>query len=444
MDAPTAPRTGTGRRANRPLNPRFVGWVVSVLLLAGCAGGSGTSSPLDRVFSDQELTAMLATVQDDGGTPVSTWDSGDLRIAFKDSTGFPVKPVSEPAECAVFQPEGMLADPATLNMNFAQGTLPPSTSSGTDTIFMLVKSAPNGELVSSDFAYTDGQVSHCATFTLISSGGTVSHDARLITAPAVGDKSYATVVTGGMPPDSVTVAMQVLAGTVSIGLARMVSAADADAAAATLAGLARQFIEKASGGAPPISTPPANAMTPEQLAGLLDGVTGPTGNPIHVNRGSVLWPPPTTTPTSVPDACGYDQVSYYGSQVGAATASGQIQGAQKFDTSLPTSAAPPYPFDLKANLFRDCESVRATPAGAAPRMWDLTTLDVTTNGETAYAVAYRIFNPGGSEEWAVLVGARKGLLCVEAETEAVSEGALAPAAAGLADVINQVLARAGE
>ena len=425
---------------------------LAALLLAGCAGEpSGPPASLggsaDTVFSDEQLMAMLVTVEDGAGnTAAPLQTSSDLRIAFKDGSSLPARPAAKPAECAAFQPESMLAVPDTLKMQFAEGMLPPSDPSATDTTMILLKSAPTSDLAGANFAYTDDQVSACASFTLTYPGSESAQDARLVKTPAIGDKSYATTVTGGLKPGDVTVAMQVLTGTVSIGLGRMVAASDAEATAADLATLAQRIVDKVREGAPTVPTTPPNALTPEQLAELLDGVTGPTGDAIHVAGGMTIRP--GAGPPLSPETCVFDQVAYIGSHAGASTADGAIQGEGKLDmitvsvTSLPESASPPYPFDAKVALFQDCTTVQGTLAGGVTRTWELSKLDVKTNGEASYAVAYRVYNPGGSEEWAVMVGARNGSLSVEAETGALSESALQQAAAGLAAVIDQVLANA--
>ena len=461
MEPLPAARPGQPRRR---VGPRLAGWaILAAVLLTGCVGGtsgpsatSGQSSgpsdgqggPPDTVFSDEQLMAVLAAVDDGAGNAVMPMkSSGDLRIAFEHIDAFPALPTATPVECGAFQPDMILSRAATLTMQFAAGALPPSDPSATDTTMILLTSAPSSDLVAADFAYTEDQVRACAAFTLSSPDGSYIRDARLLTVPAVGDRSYATVVTGGLQPDDVTVGMQVLTGTVSIGLGRMVAAADADATAAILAELARRIVDTVREGAPTVPAAPPNAFTPEQLAGILDGVTGPSGQVLDVAGGSTL-PPSTAAPMPAPKECVYDQVSYLGSYAGASTSDGVIQGEGKQDmisvsvTSLPASAKPPYPFDAKVALFRDCTSVQGTLAGAVTRTWDLAKLDVETDGEASYAVAYRVYNPGGSEEWAVMAGARNGSLSVEAETGALSESALQQSAAGLAAVIDQVLANA--
>ncbi|WP_134404849.1 hypothetical protein [Cryobacterium sp. TMT2-23] len=455
MDA--RPRPGT--RPRRTPGPRLVCVAaLAALLLAGCAGGTtappagpgGTAQPsadpggsVGTVFTDAQLTALLATLADGAGNTVIPYsDAGSVRIAFKDGADLPPRPAAEPAACAAFQPESMLTRPETLKMQFAAGALPASTPFGTDTTMILLKSAPTGELTNANFACTDDQASACSTFTLTQSGTETPQDAHFVKVPAVGDRTFATVVTGGLKPGDVTVSLQALAGTVSIGMGRMVATADADATAADLAELATRIVAVVRDGAPSVPAPPSNAFTPEQLAGLLDGVTGPTGKAIDVAGGSTIRPGDTAVMPSS-EACVYDEVAYTGSQAGASTADGDIQGEEKLDgirvrvTSLPPAAAPPYPFDAKAALFQDCTSVQGTRPGAVTRTWDLLQLEVTTNGEASYAVAYRV-----GDEWSVLVGARNGSLSVEAETGARSESDLPQAAAGLAAVVDEVLARA--
>lgn len=450
----------------RRVGRRLACWAgLAAVLLTGCVGGTSGPSPTSgessvppdghggpvAVFSDEQLMAVLATVDDgDGRTVLPMMSSSDLRIAFEDTNAFPELPTARPVECEAFQPDMILTRPITLTMQFAAGTLPPSAPSATDATMILLTSAPGTELVAADFSYTEDQVRGCAAFTLRSPDGSYVRNARLLDAPTVGDRSYATVVTGGLQPDDVTVGMQVLTGTVSIGLGRMVAAADAEATAANLAALAQRIVDTVSEGAPTVPTAPPNAFTPEQLAGILDGVTGPGGRVLDVAGGSTLPPStgtPVPTPTRTPEECAYDQVSYLASYAGASTADGDIPGEGKSDmitvrvTSLPSSATTPYPFDAKVALFRDCTSVEGTLAGAVTRTWKLTKLDVETDGEASYAVAYRIDNPGVGE-WSVLVGARNGSISVETETQTLSESDLPQAAAGLAAVIDQVLANA--
>ena len=459
------PVPGPDSHPRRRVGQRLVCWAgLTAVLLTGCVGGTSDPSPTSRessapsagqggpvaVFSDEQLMAVLATVDDGAGnTVMPMMSSGDLRIAFDHINAFPELPTATPEECAAFQPDMILTREATLTMQFAAGTLPPSAPSATDTTMILLTSAPGSELVAADFSYTEDQVRACSVFTLSSAEGSYIRHARLLEVPAVGDRSYATVVTGGLQPDDVTVGMQVLTGTVSIGLGRMVAAADADATAASLAELAQRIVDAVREGAPTVPAPPPNAFTPEQLAGILDGVTGPSGQVLDVTGGSTLPPSAATPmPTPAPEECVYDQVSYLDSYAGASTADGEVPGEGKLDTitvrvsSLPSSATTPYPFDAKVALFRECTSVEGTLAGAVTRTWELTKLDVQTDGDASYAVAYPVYNPGGGSEWAVMVGARNGSLSVETETGALSESSLPQAAAGLAAVIDQVLANA--
>ena len=447
------PRRRFGRHLGYPAT-------LAAVLLTGCVAGtpgqarnSGESSapvtgddgPADTVFSDEQLMAVLAALEDtSGNTVMPMMSSDDLRIAFEDTNAFPELPTATPVECGVFQPNMILTRATTLTVQFAAATLPPSDPSATDATMILLTSAPSSDLVATDFPYTEDQIRACSAFTLGSSGGSYTREARLVEVPAVGDRSYATVVTGGLQPDDVTVGIQVITGTVSIGLGRMVTATDVGATAANLAELAQRIVDTVREGAPTVPTAPPNAFTPEQLAGILDGVTGPGGQALDIAGGSTL-PPSTAPPMPTPEECAYDQVSYLASHAGASTADGEIPGDGKLDmitvrvTSLPASAGTPYPFDAKLALFRECTSVQGTLAGSVTRTWKLTKLDVETAGEASYAVAYRVDD---GAEWSVMVGARNGSISVETETQTLSENDLPRAAAGLAAVIDQVLANA--
>ena len=110
--------------------------------------------------------------------------------------------------------------------------------------------------------------------------------------------------------------------------------------------------------------------------------------------------------------------------------------------SLPTLPPDASAFDRRAADLGSCTSIQEQVAGGAPRTWSpLKHPTVDTSGQTGYAVVYML--PDGTGIRHVLVGARKGSLCVETETKTLSDSAVQQAADGLAATINKVMARVG-
>jgi len=392
----------------------------------------------------------------------------------------------EPGECGVFRPRSAPTSRADLDMNFAAGVLTLTGAWSRETVaFVLARSAPRDAVVAADFAYAEEQALACAAFRQLPPDAPPT-TVRLQSVPELGERAYATVSspqsTPGTPPAARTVSLQVLKGTVSFGLSRQAppSASDDELTSALtpLVHLAQKLVAEYAAGSPaasppasPTPSPPASSttsppptsgtpgptasrpapqhQTPEQLARLLQGITGPSGSPAQVLEGRYAPTAPAVTPGPSAQSCTYDDAAYLASLGGAATVVAEIPGTgQALDQislrliSLPTLPPDASAFDRRAADLGSCTSVQEQVAGGAPRTWSpLKHPTVDTSGQTGYAVVYML--PDGTGIRHVLVGARKGSLCVETETKTLSDSAVQQAADGLAATINKVMARVG-
>lgn len=386
-------------------------------------------------------------------------DSQRLRTAFK-SNPFPLtQPTTQPAECAPFHPPALDDALKDLSVNFATGAVPVAgESSPTTTVMFSVLSAPRDKLVKAGFDYTDDLLARCAHFDVsYQDPGSTPYKTMLLKPPSVGEKAYAMMSPSGdsMRPFG-DVGLRVLAGTISISMslsvAALVTEADAQPALNSMSDIAQQLLHQATQNPATVSPPPANARTPEQLADLLQGITGPDGSKVDLASGTVIVALPGPTPTPAPSRCTFSDRVYFSELAGSSTAQGEMTGPTKTDflmvraISMPTSASPPYPFDTRAAALRDCpsmvEEVYPGPGSIGnPLQWTgIHRLDLTLRADSAYAIAHE--HPDGGV-WHLLVGARRGSLTVELDVIKNTEADLQPGTDAMAAIISQVFARAG-
>lgn len=434
------------------------------------SGGPGTGPAAEKALSDEELMGLMDRAIK--GAPQNTGrvaQTADLRARLRNEPAPADLTVVEPGECGVFRPRSSPTSNADLEMNFAAGVLTLTGSWTREALaFVLARSAPLNDVVATDFKYPEELPGKCATFRQ-----TAPHappvTVRLLPVHSLGEKAYAVYLrppaTTGTPPAAGTVALQVLAGTVSFGLSRqaptITSDEDVESALAPLLRLAEKLVAEAHGGrhpatAPATPTPPRQTplpqaqvpprQTPEQLATLLQGITGPHGSPAQVLQRRYAPPPPAAPPPADSPACVYDDAAYLASLAGAATVVAEIPGAgqQRARTSLRLASLPsapgPIPFDRRAADLGRCTSMQELLPQAGTRAWlALEHPAVDTSGPVGYAVVYTL--PDGAGVRHVMVGARKGTLCIEAETTAPADDSAQSAADRLAALINKVMAK---
>lgn len=470
---------GPIRRPSRAGHPAAwaVGLAATALLVAACAAGPGTaggsggasaspSAPASsaaslptRVFGDAELMALLDQVGQKRGVPHAAQDTQRLRIAFTANSAPAQTTVTVPAACQVFLEKSPSATAADKSVSFAMGSLadagstaPPSAAGGTggplSTVMITVRSAAREALAASQFASTDAAASSCATFDATSTdvSGTMTSSVRMLQAPQVGEKAFATLETSTppRPGDYGGTRLTVLAGSVSVSLFRAVrSDADAPAALDSMAAITRDVIEQAAANAPTVTAPAPNSRTPEQLAALLKSIPGPGGSTPMVQAQRL------SSPGSAPsqDRCTFDNAAYLSALAGSSMAQAQFAGAAKSfievtAISMADAIGQPYPFDTRAAALRDCPSITESMGMEGPkREWSsLQQLPAGPQGDAAYAVRYQLSD--GTGEIHVLVGARRGSLTVEASDIAHSEGEVQTSAAALTALVDQAFAKA--
>lgn len=398
--------------------------------------------------------------------------SSELRPRLQGRTEPADKPAVQPDECGVFRPRSSPTSGADVAMHFAAGVFTLTGAWSREALaFVLARSAPRNDVIAADFAYTDELARRCSTFRQ-ASGNEPSTTVRLLNVAGVGEKAYATVLSApasaGIPPGGDTLTLQFLRGTLSVGLSRQAPAGSSDAEIRTalepLVRVAHQLLGQApaapSGAAPsdtaqpaaPTADPPATSRapeqrTPQQLARLLQGITGPKGSPAQVLEGGYVRPGRAAGPAA--PRCVYDDAAFLASLAGAATVVAEIAGVPPETNqislrliSLPSAPTSPPSFDARAADLSRCSSIREKLPGGGSRTWSAVKhLVVSTGGQARYAVAYQL--PDGSGVWHVRVGARKGSLCAETETKISSDDAVLQAARGLAATINKVMARVG-
>jgi hypothetical protein len=405
-----------------------------------------------KVFTDEELMAVVNGVAQKRGVPYGAEDTQRLRIAFTANPGPEQTAVAAPSECRAFLEKGPRETASDTSVSFAMGALPLEGGSGgpTSTVMFTVRSAPPDALRGSQFAYDDGLASRCGQFDVAYTEGpnTWASTVQMLPPPQVGQKALATLQTAKPrnAGDQGGTGLRVLAGTVSVSLSLSVASdADAQAALGSMAGIARDLIDQAANNPPTVAAPAPNSRTPEQLASLIQGVTGPGGSTPMLQ--AQLIRSPGTTPSPAP--CTYDDAAYFGALAGSSMAEAQFSSAAaKSYTSITVismadSVPQPYPFDARAASLRDCTSVTENVLGGAQgRPWSsLRQVTGAPSGDAAYALAYELTD--GTGEKHIIVGARRGTLSVEASDVVRSDGDVQPAADALTALLSQVFAKAG-
>lgn len=325
---------------------------------------------------------------------------------------------------------------------------------------ITLRSAGKDAIAKADFDYTPQQVSACRQFDLASteSGRTSTYAVQLLAAPPIGEKQHGLMQTTKPkgPGDYGSAGLRVLAGTLSITLSLAVavldSEADAKPALDSMAGLAKELIDQATNNPPTMAPLPPNSRTADDLVALFKGVTGPDGSPVTLPGASVIGSMPgfTAAPSSPSAAppCTFSDATYLGSLVGGVLGQGMADGASKLEfaefsvISMPTTAAAPFPFDIRAAMLRDCTTIQEEPMGGVSRPWSgVTQLNTTLAADSSYAIYYQLSD--GTGEWHVRAGARKGTLSVEAHTRTSSQAGTQAAADRLSAFIGSVFSNAG-
>lgn len=466
--------------------------LAAVLALAGCSSGSptpsasppggspspaptspapGSSSPgtgstgwPDKAFTDAELVAVINGVGQSRNLPFPAAQDSERQRSGASSGAFPqVSSETAPPECAVFVPQNPFVRWADKTASFAEGIMPIGTPSGpTTTIMVTLRSAEKDAIAKADFGYTDDLVSTCQQFDASSteSGRTTTYAVQLLAVPPIAEKQhgYMQSTKPKGPGDYGMVGLRVLAGTMSISLSLSVatldSESDAKPALDSMAGLAKELIDQAVKRPPTVAPAAENSRTPDDLVALVSGVPGPNGNPVTLPGASVIGPVPGFTggpapqESAAPAPCTFGDTAYFGSLTGAVLGQGQIQGASKMEytdfsvISMPTAAAPPYPFDSRATELRECQSIQEELMGGSPRPWTaLSRLNAALTADSSYAVAYQLAD--GTGEWHVRAGARRGTLSVEASSTISSEAETQATADRLMAFFGRVFANAG-
>ncbi len=463
-------RQGQDGRSSRTLR-----WVAALaaagLTLAACSpqaggpapsgsptpssAGSATTAPPGmptKVFTDEELMAVVNGVAQKRGVPYGAQDTQRLRIAYTANSGPEQTAAAATSECQAFLEKSPRETAGDKSVSFAMGALPLEGGAGgpTSTVMFTVRSAAHDALAGSQFAYDDGLASRCGIFDVAYTEGsnTWASTVQLLPPPQIGEKAVATLQTAKPrnPGDQGGTGLRVLAGTLSVSLSLSVASdADAQPALGSMAGIARELIDQAANHAPTVTPPAPNSRTPEQLAALIQGVTGPGGSTPMLQ--AQLIRSSGTTPAAA--TCTYDDAAYFGALAGSSMAQAQFSGvAAKSYTSITVismadSVAQPYPFDARAASLRDCQSITENVLGGVQgRPWSsLRQLSGAPSGDAAYSVVHELSD--GTGEKHLGVGARRGTMTVEATDLVRSDAEVQPAADALTALINQVFAKAG-
>ena len=476
-----------GAAAGRSSRRRLGCMTAVLLVLAGCSSGGGaptaspsgsqapapeTSSPPSgtasaapsKVFSDAELAAIINGVGKSRNLPFpAAQDSTRLRSGAV-SGSFPSTTLeSTPSDCIAFVPQDPFKRWADKDINFAEGAMPPvgGQSGPTTTIMVVLRSAEKQAITKADFGYAGELMSRCGQFdmTYTESGRTSTYGIQLLTAPPLGEKQHAfmQVTKPKGPGDFGSVGLRVLQGTLSITLnlavANLNAEADAKPALDAMAVLARELIDQAAKGSTSAPPPAPNSMTPDQMVALFKGMTGPGGEPVSLPQAALIGPPPGSSPgASAPPSdspCTFDDESYTAALAGSVYGQGQIQGASKVDytdftvINMPSSLAPPYPFDSRAEHLRGCTSVQEKSFGGSSRPWSpVAALTTAITADSTYSVAYQLSD--GTGEWHIRCGARRGTLSIEASSRTASQSETQAKADALVSFFNAVFSRAGK
>lgn len=470
-DEPRA-RTRPPRAAH--LGANHSRWLVALaataLVASGCSAGSGTpaetvratASPSDsaapaaglptKAFTDEELMAVVNAVAQKRGVPYGAQDTQRLRIAFTANSGPHQTAAAAPSECQAFLETSPQETAADKSVSFAMGALPIGGGSGgpTTTVMFTVRSAAHDALSQSQFAYDDGLASRCGQFDVTHTEGssTWTSTVQILPEPHVGQKALATLQNAKPrnPGDQGGAGLRVLAGTVSVSLSLgIASDADAQPALGSMAAMAQDLIDQTANNAPTVSPLPPNSRTPEQLADLVRGTTGPGGTTPLVQAQLIR----SAGGAPSPAPCTYDDAAYFGALAGSSMAQAQFSGAavKSYITmtvvSMADSVAQPYPFDTRAATLRDCPSMTQNVLGGGQgRPWSsLRALPGGPSGDTAYALVYELTD--GTGEHHIIVGARRGSLTVEASDLVRADAEVQISADALTALVNQTFAKAG-
>ncbi|MFF1883525.1 hypothetical protein ACFVVC_18875 [Pseudarthrobacter sp. NPDC058196] len=437
----------------------------SPALSTGTGTGPGTESPESpsRPFTDAELAAIINGVGQARNLPIpAAQDSTRLRSGASGGSFPPTSMAATPGECLAFVPQDPFTRWADKAVNFADGAMPPAggQSGPTSTIMVVLRSAEKDAIATADFGYQDDLASRCGQFDLAytESGRTSTYAVQLLAAPLVGEKRHAfmQVTKPKGPGDFGSVGLRVLNGTLSITLslavANLSSETDAKPALDAMAGLAKELLDRALTSTPSMAAPPPNSLTPDQLVALFKGVSGPDGEPVRLPQATVLGASPGFTPRATSrtpgSPCTISDESYAASLAGSVYGQGQIQGAGKLDytdftvISMPSTQAPPFPFDTRTEQLRGCTSVQEGLPGSGTRAWSsVSPLNLGIAADSSYALAYQLSD--GTGEWHVRAGARRGTLSIEAASRTTSQPATQSKADALAAFFETVFARAG-
>lgn len=270
------------------------GGAVALLALAGCSAAptdglttsppSVSASPASTmpsvVYTDQQLADIATTVVQSRSIQGQVRDPASLRgnMALQGTT---VTSTTTPAECSPFR---LHEDTDTqlryldTSASITAGQMPVAAAPGSQTIVIAftIRSASGDRLAKADFDYTAPLLSACAqferTYTDNRAGQSVPgppYTAQLVTAPPVGEKSYATTqkAKGLGAQDMGTGGMQVLAGTIAIDLSTTLWPVNSDTTAPAMdamAGFARDLIAQSLKSEGPQPIPPG-ARTPAEL-----------------------------------------------------------------------------------------------------------------------------------------------------------------------------------
>ncbi|MDQ0767598.1 hypothetical protein QF031_000347 [Pseudarthrobacter defluvii] len=474
--------------ASEHVSRRFLGCLAAVLLAAaGCSpGGStpagspsgspqhgspspatsgpGATAPPSRPFTDAELAAIINGVGKSRNLPVpAAQDSTRLRSGAAGGSVPAAKTETTPGDCIAFMPQDPFTRWADKDINFAEGAMPPAggQSGPASTIMVVLRSAEKAAIAKADFGYPDDLVSRCGQFDLAytESGRTSTYAVQLLAAPPLGEKQHAfmQVTKPKGPGDFGSVGLRVLDGTLSVtltlGVANLSSGSDARPALDAMNGLANELMAQAGKDLPTVAPPPANSLSPDQLVALFRGMTGPGGEPVSLPQAMIVGASPGFTPgasSQPPDPpCTFNEESYAKSLTGSVSGQGMIQGASKIDytdfmvVSMPSTAAPPYPFDARSEQLRGCTSVQESSFGGGSWPWSaVSELTMALPADASYAVAYQLSD--GTGEWHVRSGARRGTLSIEASSRTAAQSETQAKADALAAFFGAVFSRAGK
>lgn len=413
--------------------------------------GQTTSAPPNAVpaetYDDQQLVDIAKTVVQARSLQGMVMDTRSLRSTSDAYQGPAITSTSMPEACSAFRlpavAEGDVRQPDK-DVGYAQGTVPlDAKQSPLTTIAFVLRSASNDRLAAAGFNGTDDLMTECAEFeraiAVQFAGGapggmTTTYAVQLTGTAPVGQKAYATVqkAKGLGTADMGAAGMQVLAGTLAIEMALTlwpVSQESADQAKESMTALARELIDQAVKNPPSSPRPvPAGARSPDDLARLLTGVTGPAGTKLYVSptEARTITSAQGSSPLPSRTPCSYDDATYFAALAEGATMAKAIASTEDkmiaLDVtaiSLGSAVQQPFPFDGRATAIKDCTTIQANITGkGALAFAPVRHLEVKFDGESGYAFSYQAAEEPG--RWYIRLGARKGTTSVEVSSSAWS------------------------